>query len=241
MDTYSGEGKGFFRCLHLLNAGCIYPISVFTKASIVKTTSDVQVNITGHAPLANLAELDQWHVPDRIKVIIEEGDHPHEKPKAGKDSRSEWLFDVVCELVRYNVPDNLIYGIITDSAWPISASVLDKGAKIHDYAIRQIKRAKEFTIDPRLLEMNDNHAVIEEFGGKCVVMSEIYDPSLDRVRTVFQAIHEFQQRYSNRKVQVGIRANGSPQMSFLLDDQVFSDCNLASLIFKALHSSEIHL
>ena len=21
MDTYSGEGKGFFRCLHLLNAG----------------------------------------------------------------------------------------------------------------------------------------------------------------------------------------------------------------------------
>ena len=27
----------------------------------------------------------------------------------------------------------------------------------------------------------------------------------------------------------------------ILDDQVFSDCNLASLIFKALHSSEIHL
>ena len=30
-------------------------------------------------------------------------------------------------------------------------------------------------------------------------------------------------------------------LTVALDDQVFSDCNLASLIFKVLHSSEIHL
>jgi len=63
--------------------------------------------------LTDIHELDKWGVPDRVKVICVQGNHALE-PK--KPSRSEWLYDAVCNLMRSNVPDEVIYSVITDPA-----------------------------------------------------------------------------------------------------------------------------
>ena len=55
------------------------------------------------AQVVDLSELARWAVPDRIKVIITKGEGP--TPKEGDNSRSAWLFDVCCNLVRHDVPE----------------------------------------------------------------------------------------------------------------------------------------
>ena len=92
--------------------------------------------------LADVAELDKYGVPDRVKVIVVQGCHPDE-PKEGDGSRSAWLFDAVCGLVRCEVPDDVIISILTDPDFGVSKSVLDKGRRALDYARRQIERAHE--------------------------------------------------------------------------------------------------
>jgi hypothetical protein len=89
--------------------------------------------------VADLGELD---VPDRVKVVVAQGRHPDEPPKEPDDSRSAWLFDAVCNLVRAGVPDEVVLGIITDPGWAISESVLDKGRGAERYALRQIEKAR---------------------------------------------------------------------------------------------------
>lgn len=134
------------------------PVNV--SSSSAKITQDVK----------RIESVDDLEVPERIKKVIVQGYDPDD-PKSLK-SRSEWLFFICCELVRHNVPDEIIHGIITDSRFAISESVLDKGSGIARYALRQISRARDMAIDPRLVEMNDKFAVIENYGGKCVVMKE---------------------------------------------------------------------
>lgn len=73
--------------------------------------------------LASLDDLDRWQVPDRMRVIINHGHHPDE-PKEGDNSRSAWLFDATCQLVRCGVPDETIMAILTDPDFGISASVM---------------------------------------------------------------------------------------------------------------------
>lgn len=129
----------------------VWPVSAFTKAPTVQTpgggfSAPEQVKISGNiARLTNAEALDEWKVPDRTKVIIVQGRHPDET-KAGDDSRSAWLFDCVCQLVRSRVPDDVVYSVITDPSFRISESVLDKGSGSEQYALRQIQRAKQFLI-----------------------------------------------------------------------------------------------
>lgn len=128
-----------------------YDIEAFTPAIVITPpTADlnIKVAISDIKPIADLSALDEWNVPDRMKVIIARGKHP-EEPKEGDNSRSIWLFDCVCGLVRSKVPDNVIFSIITDSDWRISESVLELGCKAHDYAIRQIERAKTTVNDDK--------------------------------------------------------------------------------------------
>lgn len=101
--------------------------------------------VVGEAPrIEDVSELDKWDVPDRIKVIMAQGSNPDEGPKPSDNSRSAWVFDVACGLVRSKVPDDLIFSILTDPGWAVSESVVEKGPlKARKYAIRQIKRAHE--------------------------------------------------------------------------------------------------
>ncbi|KWV95941.1 virulence-associated E family protein [Erythrobacter sp. AP23] len=94
------------------------------------------------APLATVDDLDDWGVPDRVKVVVVQGRDP-DHPKEHDDSRSAWLFDVACQLVRCEVPDETIMAVLTDPDFGISASVLDKGRGALRYAARQIARARQ--------------------------------------------------------------------------------------------------
>lgn len=161
-----------------------YPLSHFmaTPSAPVNVSSSASARVT--LDVRRVESIDTLEVPEKLKKVIVQGFDPDE-PQSQK-SRSEWLFFACCEMVRHNVPDEVIHGVITDSRFGISESVLDKGSGVTRYALRQISRAKDQAIHPRLLEMNDKFAVIENYGGRCVIMRESEDGQL-----TFQNPREF--------------------------------------------------
>lgn len=194
----------------------VYPLKQFTAAQEIqaddKGFSEVQtLDVGGDIDrISDLSELDPWDVPDRVKVIIAQGHHP-DQPKKGDNSRSSWLFDAVCQLVRSGVPDKVIYSILTDPGWGIAESVLELGARAHKYAIKQIATAKEQVEDPWLRKLNSQFAVIENIGGKCRVVEEIEDEALGRTRLTKISFEDFRNRLMHHTIEVGGGKNG-PQM-----------------------------
>jgi len=196
-----------------------YDLGQFTAAPVVQMPGGLgfsagrgaaPVQVSGNVPrLSDVSELDQWNVPDRVKVVLVQGRHPEER-KQGDDSRSAWLFDACCQLVRCEVPDEVVFSILTDPDFGISESVLEKGANAERYAIRQIERAKEEAIDPQLRKLNEQFAVIGNIGGKCRVVEEVMDPALKRTRLTRQSFDDFRNRFMHIKVQTGINQQGAP-------------------------------
>lgn len=123
----------------------IYALDKFTPATAVIATaasSPLARSTIGDAiRTADPDELDAWRVPDRVKVIMVQGRHPDE-PKDGDDSRSAWVFDFACNMVRAGVPDERTLGVLLDPDYEISASIIEK-PNAHRYAMRQIERAIE--------------------------------------------------------------------------------------------------
>ena len=76
---------------------------------------------------------------DRTQVIVTQGLDPDEPDR--HPSRSEWLFDAVCNLLREGATDSQVYSIITDPSYKISESVLE-ASNVDAYARRQIRSAK---------------------------------------------------------------------------------------------------
>jgi len=198
----------------------VYPLNAFIKAAPVQLKDDS--GPAGHATtvkvssnverIQDINELDAWSVPDRVKIIVVQGFHP-EETKEGDNSRSAWLFDALCNLYRQNVPEDVIYSLITDKDYGISSSVLDKGSNIEKYALRQMARAKEYSIDPWLSQLNNRHAVISNIGGKCRVVEEVSDASfLGRTRLTRQSFEDFRNRYMNKLIKVGQDSEGKPIM-----------------------------
>jgi hypothetical protein len=172
----------------------IYELSSFTPAPVVQSPTEQgfgpeAVQIAGHVPrLQSVDDLDQWNVPARVKALVTQGNlREAEGPKQPDDSRSEWLFDAVCQLHRHEVPDEVIYAVITDPEFDIAASVRDKASRMESYARRQIARAKEHVADPRLADLNQRFAVIESVGGKCRVAEEQEDAAV--IRRLSQSVH----------------------------------------------------
>lgn len=191
--------------------GNVYPITTFTKApkvqdmSVGGSTGDIQVEISGNVPKD--IDLDKdlpSSVSGRVRVAIVQGSND-EEPLKGDNGRSEWLFYVVCELVRAGVSDDMIYAIITDPTNGISSSVLDKGnsRSVERYAIRQIQRAKEHSEDPELERLNREYALVESVGGRCRVVKEVWNPALKRHEIDLQDAAGFLKVYGNRFVPVG--------------------------------------
>jgi len=173
------------------------------------------LEISGNIERVDIDDLDKWEVADRVKVICVQGMHPDEV-KDGDNSRSAWLFDALTRLVKAEVPDQMIYSIITDPDMGISESVLEN-PNSEKYAKRQITRAKQFAIDPQLLEMNSKHAVVGNWGGKCVVVEEVEDLAMDRSRLTRTSFADIRNRYCNRQVQVGESEDGKPKCKPLGD------------------------
>jgi hypothetical protein len=170
------------------------------------------VKVSGNIPrIADLSELDEWGVSDRLKIIIAQGRHPDE-PKLEDDSRSAWLFHAVCGLVRNNVPDDIIFSLLTDREWAISESVLDTGSNAEKYAIRQIERAKEEVISPGLRRLNESHFVIENDGGRCRVAEWVPSEGDGREQLTSQSFEDFRNRYMHIQECAGTNAQGVPVM-----------------------------
>lgn len=209
----------------------VYPLSAFVQAAIStgldgkpnKASTTVAVdraNVTRIADLDALKPLGKWTSDDafrRLGVIIMQGEHPDPAEVAKKTknglppSRSEWLFDVVCNLLRADVPDDVIYSIITDERFGISASVLELKGGAHRYAIKQITSGKEHQIEPALAELNDKHAVMTEQDKEVTVLSWLEDELFPGRRVpLLQSLSAFNARYENKAVQVGTDGNGKP-------------------------------
>src|SRR6056297_469414 len=193
-----------------------YEIDDFKRAQSVQTSSDgvgsthagTTLDIPGNIErVQDVSELDEWNVPDRVKVIMVQGHHP-DQPKEKDNSRSAWLFDFVCSLARCGVPDGVIYAIVTDPEWGISSSVVELKGGGDRYARRQIQRAKEYSEDPNLTFMNDRHAVIGNISGKCVVIEEMPDDVLKRAKLTMSSFDNIKNRYSHMRVVVGQTKDG---------------------------------
>jgi len=121
--------------------GHAYPLDRFEKAPDVRGSSgsnhEVKIDAASVKRIRSLDELPR-SVNDFCKVVIAQGHDPDDPTRWG--SRSEAVLYVCCELLRNDVPDETIYAIITDPDWGISASVVERD---HDYAVRQIERARE--------------------------------------------------------------------------------------------------
>lgn len=195
-----------------------YPLDTFTAAPEVQTEESAgsfskggSVQISGNVErIEDVSELDQWDISERVKIIMAQGRHPDE-PKKGDDSRSAWLFDFCCQLARAEVPDAIIFAIITDPQWPISESVVEHKANSDSYAIRQITKAKEWVIDPKLVYFNDKYAVIKNLGGKCMVVREIFDIVMGRHQLTKMSLEQFAKGYENKFIKVGEDNSGNPK------------------------------
>lgn len=182
----------------------VYPLSAFAQAPplAAKAAAVEKAAPESARAVAGLADLDEWSVDDRCKVIIAQGRHPDEGPKRGDDSRSAWLFDVVCHLVRKGVPEGVILGVLTDKRFRISESVLEAKSS-ERYARRQIARAREHENHPALPGMNERYFVVGNTGGRCLVAEEQWCAVMRRHRLSFQSFSDFRNRYRHEWVAVG--------------------------------------
>tara|TARA_R110002167_G_scaffold143958_2_gene333639 strand:- start:560 stop:2929 length:2370 start_codon:yes stop_codon:yes gene_type:complete len=174
------------------------PTSGFSSGKTVKINENVQ-------RVEDLNRELPPSVPGWCKVVIAQGKDPDDPTRFAKEgsaevNRSDALFYTVCELVRNQVTDDMIYAIITDPDWAISASVIDGSNGRGDrYARRQIERAHEFAEDPQLADLNNRYAVVQNAGnGKCKVI--YVDP--DSGLLVYQAPTDFKAFYSNQFVEI---------------------------------------
>ncbi|HEX7122610.1 MAG TPA: hypothetical protein VF178_09605, partial [Gemmatimonadaceae bacterium] len=130
-------------------------LSEFKPAPAVRAPAPVDP-MSGR-PVKDLAELDQWAVGEDVKRIIREGKLPpdacNERQRGYSDS--EWVFRACCYLLRHEVPDEVIFSLITDAAFGISAHVR-RQKNVKRYAARQIERARdEVDEGPLVLDPND--------------------------------------------------------------------------------------
>ena len=187
----------------------VYPLSKFMPAPPLQVRGPLgggphhTVGATSNIErLANVDDLDKWKVADRVKLIVVQGEDV-DNPKDGDNSRSAWLFDAICNLVRSSVPDDVIFSVITDPDFKISESVLEKAPNHARYAGRQIQRAKEEIEEPVLREFNERFMVIGNIGGKCRVVEEVPEFGSPRSRLTHQTFSDFMNRYCHRSVEAG--------------------------------------
>ena len=206
-----------------------YPLTKFTKRSTADTQNPITTakgKVTGFSGSAtnkvkvkqgaeldvivDLDTLDEYSVPAKVKVAIAQGRHPDDPLKGDDQSRSAWLFFTCCQLARCKVPDEMIYALIMDKEWLISESILELGNGAHNYAVRNIERAKEYAVDPHLERMNSQFAYIAELGTNSIV-EEVVDPINGRSTLKMYSFQNIHQRFCVDSVEVGRDANDLPK------------------------------
>lgn len=170
-------------------------------------------------PDVSVEDLQAWAsqnnktISDLTLAIIATGEHPITADHF--PSRSEAVFRVCCDLVRVKLPNLLLLGVL------LSPNAIGEHVRTQPnpvtYAERQIERATEEVISPELRQLNDKHAVIEDLGGRCRVITEVYDPTLKRPRLSKQTFEDFKKRYLNQRILIGRDKKDQPQYISLGD------------------------
>jgi hypothetical protein len=132
-------------------AGKSYDLKQFKKSkNQSKASLDIELRNIGQAVTPKIEDLMMLEgSSDLLPAIVCQLDGFPKENKAGEpmfdperwESRSEQLFFVSCQLVRAGVSDEVHLGILTNSEWGVSDSVLDKGNGAERYATRQIESA----------------------------------------------------------------------------------------------------
>lgn len=190
----------------------IYSLDDFPRAERKKDSGAARAPVVLSANLPRMQSLDDLgpKVSDKLKAMIVQGTDPEDPGKYA--SRSEAAWAVICMMVRAGCTDDQIAAVILDPDYKVSGHVLDQ-PKPHEYAARQIARAKVEAWDPDLLELNARHAVIESLGvkGQCRIMERL--PTADgRGVIAFQSFDDFGNRYDNRMKVVGKNKDGTDAM-----------------------------
>lgn len=165
---------------------------------------------TGSERLKSISALPE-SISERTRVYIVQGRDPTNEI----EDPDKLVVRVCINLLRANVTDELIYGILVDERYEISKHVLAQD-EVERYVLRQIRRGREYAQDKRLLELNERHAVIENHGGRCRVLedpgNEESAPGEERDgrEITLQTFDDFKNRYNNRKVLVGYDKNANP-------------------------------
>lgn len=142
-----GRSPAFARTISLNDR--VYPLSAFTPPERLIDAAAPNVSRRSQrqtAPRETLAlteaELKALPIDERVQTIIMYG-HDPESPKVNDNSRSAWVFDVCCHLVRAGIDDNVAIVILTDPNYGISESIREKRGRARAYAERQIAKARE--------------------------------------------------------------------------------------------------
>lgn len=207
----AGRVERLAQAVHLAADGGPYSLAEFTAAPRVQnagSSSTATVQISGNLPPVLIDDLPEL-VSQRTRMLIVQGDDPDDPTKYG--SRSDVVWAVCCELVRARCPDDMIASVLLDPDYGISGHVLAQ-KRTREYVARQIQRAKEQVEEPLLRVMNEAHAVIADLGGKCRVISEVMDLTMERPRSRIskQSFDDFRNRYMHQRVQVGETKDGAP-------------------------------
>lgn len=189
----------------------VYPLAKFAKAPNPDRHRKVDASLAARAVSVQSVDDLPSGVSDLCKLAIVHGkDIPADTGHSTDwPSRSEAVFHVCCELVRAEVTDELIYGIITDPNYKISESVREKGTASDKYARRQIERAHDRATDADLAKLNEKYAVVSDVGGgKCRVVYREPDHNLKRDWIVRQSFADFRNALMNRRKVVGQNKDG---------------------------------
>ena len=164
-------------------------------ANVAATFRADDIEIGGAIEIDGINDPRLDRLDAETKTLIETGGIPGQTQP---DARSGWLWRAVNSMVRKGLSNELIYSIIVNPDFGISESVLEY-KDVERYAKRQVARAREAAVDPRIKSMNKKHAVVVIGGKTRVVTPKNRD---GRAEYVFQTFEDLSKYYRGDNVMV---------------------------------------
>lgn len=172
-----------------------------------RPTVDIPSGNVRRVPLDELGSvLSQYGYTDedRMQGVIMHGEDLDGVPIPGKDQTGSGVFLYVCaDLVRHEMPDDLIYAIVSDPSYKISAHPISQGRGRDRAVARAIIRGKEDFIDEskNLGKMNATYGLVESVGGKMRILCERTNESNGRKEIEFHQKDGFLTTHANVQVE----------------------------------------
>lgn len=153
-------------------------------------TRDAPLVLSGQYERIDMDDPRLVALPLKWKRLGTQGDYGE---YGGDRSRAVMAFATGC--AHAGIADDILASCLM--TWEIGQHLRDQKNAARALK-RTIERAKEFVIDSDLAEMNTNHCVISDIGGKCLVLNEMIDPVTGDAKVTFSTFDALNHRYGNR-------------------------------------------